>query len=172
MSKTSFNVEIDLTDLETDGKTLRELIVDQVAKRFYHDVKTTMAEVITTEVRNRIDGVIADKVKELVALPLPETDSYGQVRTDKKPLTIAERIMNRATAYLSERVDKNGRTPTYHSDEAMTRIQWECIEVVRKTMDVEFKAVIEEFKKTVGETVKQKMVAAVSKAMTEVIVKT
>lgn len=137
-----------------------EKLSSRLAKSCLADAEARATKVFDA----KVDAIVAEYAKDLAAVQFFETDSYGNRRTGD-PKTIVELILDRSEKWLSEKVDKDGRSGYYGSDKDRSRAQWLASKAAEELVKTQLQPEIDKAKLSLKAQFDGKLSAAFQEAV-------
>lgn len=105
-------------DVDLNDALIQEQIVDQAVQVLLDsryspsELRRDIEKAVSVQVTERLNAVIGDAVAEMLSKPIQRYDTFGE--PEGEPLSIESIVRNGANAYMTEKVDSNGK-PTRDS---------------------------------------------------------
>jgi hypothetical protein len=132
---------------------------------FVTRMENTVESVIRQRAEKLIDSQLEAVIDKILSSGFQPVDSYGEPKGEKT--TLRDMIKKKAEAFLSERVDKNGKTADRYADPVGTRLDV----AMQKHVDGVCTATVQNELKTAVEAAKGKIGTMVAKVIVEKLLK-
>lgn len=140
--------------------------VEKVASRLAKNCLPSAEERLKSAFESRINEIVEQHSKDLLAMSFHETDSYGQPRHGVKPKTLLELILDKSVEWLNTRVGKDGST---HWDKDRTRAEWLAQKAAESLIKENLGPEIEKAKKAVQEQFQGQLEVVFKKAVKDCV---
>lgn len=152
----------------------REDILDKAAEKLLesisieedlaYSIKSAVSKQLVDAAKGKIEALLNEAIGDLIDTPFTPVDEWGEpVR--KQSTTLRQMVKERAVGFLSERVDRDGKTCSYQS--VGSRGEWMARKAAESAIDYECK---KELTKAV-ESAKADIKKRVADHITETILK-
>lgn len=169
MAKIKIELELDYIDPEYG---LEEGILDQVKKDLSTSIINKNVNKIETNINDNVKNQLSKEVTKIVRKflnngPIKITDEYG--RTKKESASMEDLIIENFKNALFDKVDEDGRNPTYSSKKSQTRLDYIINENVKKHLDKKLEDTLKGIKETLEKKIEDDLTKTLGRQLYETL---
>lgn len=101
-----------------------------------YSIKSAVTKQLVDTAKGKIESLLSEAIGELIDTPFTPVDEWGEP-TRKQSTTLRQMVKERATGYLAEKVDREGKTSSYNS--VGSRGEWLARKAAESAIDFECK---------------------------------
>jgi hypothetical protein len=172
--KGSMTFEVKISNYQEDFfvREIADRLCEKVSRGSLDRIDKTANELIEGRLRGRMNAIITDVLEKGLTATVQPSDNFSNPKGE--PISPAEFIAQGAEKYMSERVDREGKTPDPTAYSHMgkghwTRMEWALAQVINKQFEDEMKKAVSEITKSIRLQMQEAAAAWMAKFQAETV---